>query len=96
MGIEDKYHHVLKRNKIVNLLNNQKDLDLTIEILEFLQVNSDNFYEIKEVKDLQILKSDLSYDINEIKDELEAAKVVLEHLYKQINQKQKDLGLEQY
>lgn len=96
MRIQDKYLHVLKRNKIVNLLNNQKDLDLTIEILEFLQANSHIFYEIKGVKDLKILKSNLMYDIDETKDELKSVKVVLEHFYKQINQKQKELGLEQY
>ena len=60
MRLQDKHLHVLKRNKIVNLLKNQNDLDLTLEIIEFLQANSDHFYEIKEVIDLQMYKSDLT------------------------------------
>jgi hypothetical protein len=96
MRLEDKYLHVLKRNQIVNLLNNQPDMDLTIEIVEFLQANSNQFDEIKEVKDLQILKSNLMYDLDEIKDDIKVNKTLLKHFDKQINEKQKELGLEQY
>jgi hypothetical protein len=96
MRLEDKYLHVLKRNQIILLLNNQTDMDLTIEILEFLQANPNQLDEIKEVKDLQILKSDLIYERDEIKDAIKVNKFLLKNLYKQINEKQKELGLELY
>ncbi|HSA75882.1 MAG TPA: hypothetical protein VLE21_06815, partial [Candidatus Nitrosocosmicus sp.] len=96
MRLQDKYLHVLNRNKIVNLLKNQKDLDLIIEIFEFLQVNSDHFYEIKEVMDLQMYKSNLMCDIDEIKEDIQSKIIILAHLYKQIIHKHNVLGLEHY
>ena len=36
MRLQDKYLHVSKRDRIIRLLKDQKDMDLTIEILEFL------------------------------------------------------------
>lgn len=80
----------------MNLLNNQTDTELTIEILEFLQANSNQSDEIKEVKDLQILKSDLMYERDEIKEDIKVNKILLKHFDKQINEKQKELRLEQY
>ena len=96
MRLQDKYLHVLKRNKIVNLLKNPKDLDLFLEIFEFLQANSDHFYEIKEVIDLQMYKSDLKCDIDDMEENIKSNNTILEHLHKQIIQKQKVLGLEHY
>ncbi len=96
MRLEDKYLHVSKRNKIVNLLKNQKDMALTIEILEFLKANPDLLNKIKEVKDLQLLVWSLMIDREEIENDIEVNKILLKHFDKQINEKQKELGLKQY
>jgi len=93
MRLQDKYLQVLERDKIVNLLKNQKDLDLILEIFEFLQANSDHVYKIKGVIDLQMYKSDLMCDIDDMEENIKSNNTILEHLHKQIIQKQKVLGL---
>ena len=64
-------------DKIIHFLKNQNDMDFIIEILEFLQTNPEHFDEIKEVKDLQILKSNLMCDRDEIKNEITYNKMLL-------------------
>lgn len=55
MKLEDKCLHVSKRDGIIYLLNDQKDMDLSIEIHEFLKVNPLLLKKIKETKDLQTI-----------------------------------------
>ena len=39
MKLQDKYIQVLKRDRIFYLLKGEKDMDLSIEVLEFLKAN---------------------------------------------------------
>ena len=96
MRLQYKYLQVLNRNQIVNFLNKQKDIDLIVEIVGFLEANYNHFDEIKEVKDLQILISNLMYDRDELVNDIRVNKILLKHFDEQINEKRKELGLKQY
>ncbi len=93
MKLQDKYLHVSKRDKIVNLLNDQKGMDLTIEILEFLKVNPDLLNKIKEIKDLEIIIRDLMAEREEVKEDIEVDKTLLRFYDGQLQVKEKQLGL---
>lgn len=93
MRLQDKYLYVSKRGKIVNLLNDQKDMDLTIEILEFLKANSALLSEINEFKDLQLLVWNLIIDREEIEDDIEVKKTLDQFYDGQLQMKEKQLGL---
>jgi len=47
MRIQDKYLIVSKKDRIINLSNDLKDMDQTIEIQEFLKANPKQWNEIK-------------------------------------------------
>ena len=79
MRLEDKYLHVSKRDRIIYLLNDQKNLDLTIEILEFLKANPDLLNKIKEIKDLQIIVWNMMIDRDEIENDIKVDKTLLKH-----------------
>ncbi len=96
MKLQDKYLHVSKRDKIVNLLNDQKGMDLTIEILEFLKANPDLLNKIKEFKDLQLLVWNLMIDREEIENDIKVDKILLKHLDKQIKNRREELGFEKF
>jgi hypothetical protein len=93
MKLQDKYLHVSKRDRIIRLLKDQKDMDFTIEILEFLKVNPQHWKKIKEIKDLQIIKWNLMADLEEIEDDIEVNKKLLRFYDRQIQTKEKQLGL---
>lgn len=67
---QDIYLGLLKREKIVSLLNDEKDILLKIDILEFLQENSQLFRKIKETIDIQIVIWELMAQRNEAEDDL--------------------------
>ena len=71
MKLQGKYLHVLKMDNIIHFLNNHKDLDLIIEILEFLKANSNDLDEIKnDIKVNEILYKHFDEQINEQRKEL--------------------------
>ena len=97
MRLEDKYLHVSKRDRIIYLLNDQKNLDLTIEILEFLKANPDLLNKIKEIKDLQIIVWNIMVDRDEIENDIKVDKTLLKHYDENMaKKKQKELGIDQY
>jgi len=94
MRLQDKYLIVSKKDRIVELLNDQ-DMDRIIEIVEFLYANPQQRNEIHESIDLQILNSNLKFERDEIKEEIKSNKIILKYFYNKIRQKQRQLGLEQ-
>lgn len=96
INLQNKYLNVSKKGRIVNLLNDQKNMKLTIEILEFLTANPHLLNKIKEVKDLQLLVWNLTWDKEDIEHDIEVNKTISKYFDKQINEKQKKLGLEQF
>ncbi len=78
-----------KRDRIIYLLNDQKDLDLTIEILEFLKANPDLLNKIKEIKDLQIIVWNMMIDRDEIENDIKVDKTLLKHYDENIAKKNK-------
>ncbi len=90
--IEDEYLHVTKRDRIIYLLKDEKDLDSTIEILEFLKANRHLLKKIKEIKDRQIMIWNLMADKEEIKNEIENDQIILQAYDELIEKKQKQLG----
>ena len=80
--------------KSVNLLNDQKGMDSTSEILEFLNANPDLLNKIKEFKDLQILVWNLMCDREEIENDIKVNQTLFKHYDEQVNEKRKKLGLE--
>jgi hypothetical protein len=93
MRLQDKYLHVLKRDKIIHLLKDQIDMDFTIEILEFLRVNPQHWKKIKEIKDLQIIIWNFMADLEEIEENIEVNKTLLRFYDGQVQIKEKQLGL---
>lgn len=89
MRIENKYLHVLKMDKIVYLLKDQKDMVLTIDILEFLKENPHLLKLIKEAKDLQFMVCDLMVDREEIEHDIEVDKTILRMYDKMLEKKEK-------
>ena len=89
MRIENKYLQVLKRDKIVYLLKDQKDMALTIEILEFLKENPHLWKPIKETKDLQFVVWNLMVDREEIEHDIEVDKTLLRAYDKMLEKKMK-------
>jgi len=96
MKLQEKYLCVSKRDKIVNLLNDQKSMDLTIDILEFLKANPDLLNKIKGFKDLQLLVWNLMIDRKEIENDIKVDKTLLKHFDKQIENRREELGLEKF
>ena len=96
MRLQDKYLYVSKRDKIVNLLNDQKGMDSTIEILEFLKANPGLLNEIKKFKDLKLLVWNLMIDRKEIENDIKVDKTLLKHFDKQIENRREELGLEKF
>jgi hypothetical protein len=96
MRLEDKYLHVSKRDRIIYLLKDPKDTDLTIEILEFLKANPDLLNKIKEIKDLQMILWNLMIDRDEIENDIKVDKTLLKHYDKIIDKEQKELGIDPY
>ena len=93
MRLQEKYLLVTKRDKIIHLLKDKKDIDLTIEILEFLRVHPEYWKEIVEIKDLEIIKWDLMADREDIEEDIGAKKILLRHYDGQMQIKEKQLGL---
>ena len=91
MRLQDKYLHVLKRDKIIHLLEDQKDMALTIDILGFLKANLHLLKKIKEIKDLQNVVWNLMIDREEIEHDIEVDKTLLRHYDEQI-EKRKRIG----
>ena len=82
MKIENKYHQVTKRDRISYLLKHQKNMAVTIEILEFLKANPDLLKNVKEIMDYQILHWNLQIDRNEIEHDIELNKTLLRYYEK--------------
>ncbi len=93
MRLQDKYLHVSKRGKIIRLLKDQKDMTLTIEIIEFLRLNPTHWKKIKEIKDLEIIILDLMADREEVEEDIEVNKTLLRFYDGQLQVKEKQLGL---
>lgn len=93
MILQDKYLHVSKRDKIIHLLEDKNDMDLTIEILAFLRVNPKYWKKIKKIEDLEIVIWNLMADIEEYEEELRSIKILVRHYDGQIQIKEKQLGL---
>jgi DNA-binding CsgD family transcriptional regulator len=91
--LQDKYHYVTKRDKILNLLKDKNDLDSTIEILEFLKINPKYCKKIKEIKDLEIIIEELKADREEIEEDIHAKKIIDQYYDRQLQLKEKLLGL---
>ena len=96
MKIENKYHQVTKRDRISYLLKHQKNMAVTIEILEFLKANPDLLNKIKEFKDLQLLVWNLMIDRKEIGNDINVDKTLLKHFDKLIKNRREELGLEKF
>ena len=77
MRLQDKYLQVSKRDKIIHLLKDKNDMALTIEILEFLQVNPKYWKKIKEIKDLEIIIWNLMADREEVEEDIGVNKTLL-------------------
>ena len=93
MSLQEKYLIVTKRDKIIHLLKDKKDMALTIEILEFLRVHPEYWKEIIEIKDLKIIIWDLMADREDIEEDIWAKKILLRHYDGQIRIKEKQIGL---
>jgi hypothetical protein len=83
---------VTKRDRIIYLLKDEKDLDSTIEILEFLKANRHLLKKIKEIKDRQIMIWNLMADKEEIENEMENDQIILQAYDELIEKKEKQLG----
>lgn len=93
MKIENKYLQVSKRDRIIYLLREEKDMVLTIEKLEFLKANPDLWKEIKETMDIQTVNRNLMIDGDNIENEIEGKKILLKNFYnKMIKEKKKKIG----
>lgn len=90
MRLEDKYLHVSKRDRIIHLLKDQKDMALSIDILEFLKANLHLLEKIKEIKDLQNVVWNLMVDREEIEHDIEVDKTL--RRYDEQIEKRKRIG----
>jgi hypothetical protein len=93
MQKQDKYLLVSKRDKIIRFLSGQNDLDLCIEILEFLIANPEHWQKIKKSKDLETVIQDRKDYLMEIEEEIETKKIINKHYDRQLQTKEKKLGL---
>ena len=93
MSLQEKYLIVTKRGKIIHLLKDKKDMALTIEILEFLKVYPEYWKKIIEIRDLEIIISNLKADRNDIEKEIWVNKILCRHYEGQIQIKEKQLAL---
>jgi hypothetical protein len=84
---------VSKRDKIINLSKNQNDIDLSIEILEFLRENHQNWKEVKNFKNLEIIIQDRKDYLEEIEEDIKAKKTLDRYYNGQLQTKEKQLGL---
>jgi hypothetical protein len=82
-----------KRDNIIHLLKDKKDMALTIEILEFLRVHPEYWKEIMEIRDLKVIKWNLMADREDIEEDIGAKKILLRHYDGQIRIKEKQIGL---
>ncbi|ALI35426.1 hypothetical protein NMY3_01221 [Candidatus Nitrosocosmicus oleophilus] len=97
MKIENKYLQVSKRDRIIYLLREEKDMVLTIEKLEFLKANPDLWKEIKKTMDIQTVNRNLVIEGDNIENEIEGKKILLKNFYnKMIKEKRKKLGIDIY
>ena len=93
MRLEDKYLHVLKRNKIIHLLKDQKNMALILDILKFLISSPDLWWKIKEIKDLQTVIWNLMADREEIEYDIKVDQTILIHYDRQVEKMERKLGL---
>ena len=93
MRLEDKYLHVLKRDRIIQLLKDQKNMTLILEILEFLISNPDLWEKIKEIEDLQTIIWNLMADREEIENDIKVDQTILIHYDRQVEKMERKLGL---
>ena len=82
-----------KRDNIIHLLKDKKDMALTIEILEFLRVHPEYWKKINEIKDLEIRIWNLMAVREDIEEEIGVNKILLRHYDGQIQIKEKQLAL---
>ena len=93
MITKEKYLLVSKRDKIIHLLKDKKDIDLTIEILEFLRVHPEYWKKIIEPRDLEIIISNLMADREDIEEDIWSKKILCRHYDRQMQIKEEQLGL---
>jgi hypothetical protein len=90
---QDIYLSLLKREKIVSMLKDDKDILLKIDILEFLQENPQLYRKIKEAIDIQYVIWELMAERNEAKDDLNNTNFLYSHADSRLQKLNKKLRL---
>lgn len=90
---QDIYLGLLKREKIVSLLKDGKDILLKIDILEFLQENPQLYRKIKEAIEIQVVIWELGAQRNEAKDDLNNVNIIYRYADSRLQKLNKKLGL---
>lgn len=93
MRFQEKYLLVTKRDKIIHLLKDKKDMALAIEILEFLRVHPEYWKKINEIRDLDIIIWNRMAVRDNIEEEIGVNKILCRHYDGQIQIKEEKLGL---
>jgi len=90
---QEIYLGLLKREKIVSILKDDKDVLLKIDILEFLLKNPLLYRKIKEAIDIQIVIWELMAEKNEAEDDLNNANIIYSHTDSRLQELNKELRL---
>ena len=87
----ESYLNLANRQNIVSLLKDEKDVQLKIDILDFLQTNPHHLKKIKETIDIQNVIWEVTAEIEELKDERNDAKNINKYYDSKLEEKRKKI-----